>query len=61
MIFTKQKHDSIFYRKYKKFDILKFKETLNRELMKYDFNNIDYEHFHEVMISIVNAHAPSKK
>ena len=25
--------------------------------MKHDFNNVDYEHFHEIMISIFNTHA----
>ena len=61
MFFTKQKHETIFYRNYKKFDNLKFKEALNRELMKHDLNNIDYEDFHEIVLSILNAHAPLKK
>ena len=60
MYFTKQKHETIFYRNYKKFDNLKFKGTLNRELMKL-VNNIDYEIFHETVLSILNAHAPLKK
>ena len=29
--------------------------------MKHDLNNTEYEHFHEIMISIFNAHAPLKK
>ena len=29
--------------------------------MKHDLNNIDYEHFHEIVLSILNAHAPLKK
>ena len=61
MYFTKQKHEIIFYRNYKKFDNLKFKEALNRELMKHDLNNIDYENFQEIVLSILNAHAPLKK
>ena len=61
MFFTKQKHETIFYRNYKKFDNLKFKEALNRELMKHDLNNIDYEIFHDIVLSILNAHAPLKK
>ena len=61
MFFTKQKHETIFYRNYKKFDNLKFKEALNRELMKHDLNNIDYENFQEIVLSILNAHAPLKK
>ena len=61
MFFTKQKHETIFYRNYKKFDNLKFKEGLNRELMKHNLNNIDYEIFLEIMLSILNAHATLKK
>ena len=61
MFFTKQKHETIFYRNYKKFDNLKFKEGLNGELMKHNLNNIDYEIFHEIMLSILKAHATSKK
>ena len=61
MYFTKQKHEAIFYRNYKKTDNLKFKEAINRELMKHDLNNIDYEIFHGIVLSILNAHAPLKK
>ena len=61
MVFTKQKHEIIFYRNYKKFGNLKLKEALNRELMKHDLNNIYYENFPEIVFSILNAHAPLKK
>ena len=61
MYFTKQKYETIFYRDYKRFDNLKFKDALNRELIKHDVNNIDYEIFHETVLSILNAHAPLKK
>ena len=61
MYFTKQKHEIIFCRNYKKIDNLKFKEALNRELIKHDLNNIDYEVFHKIVHSILNAHAPLKK
>ena len=56
MFFTKKKQ-TIFYMNLKKSDSLKF----NRELMKHDLNNIDYENFHEIVLSILNAHAPLKK
>ena len=29
--------------------------------MKHDLNNIDYENFPEIVLSILNAHAPLKK
>ena len=45
MYFTKQKLETIFHRNYEKFDNLKFKEAINRELMKHDANIIDYEIF----------------
>ena len=50
-----------FYRNYKKFDNLKFKEALDRELVKHDLNNIGYENFREIVLSILNAYAPLKK
>ena len=59
--FTKHKYETIFYRNYKKFDNHKFKKALNRELMKLDLNIIDYEIFHEIVLSIINAHVPLKK
>ena len=61
MFFRKKKHETNFYRNSKNFDNLKFKEALNRELMKHDLNNIDYEYFHEIVLSILNAHAPLRK
>ena len=59
--FTKQKHETIFYKKYIAFDNLKFKEALNRELTKHDVNIIDYEIFHKTVLPILNAHTPLKK
>ena len=61
MYFTRQRHETIFYRNYKKTDNLKFKEALNGELIKHDVNNVDYEIFHEIELSILNAHVPIKK
>ena len=37
------------------------KEALNRELMKHDLNNMDPEIFHEIVLSVLNAHSPLKK
>ena len=49
MYFTKQKHDPSSTGTIK---------SLNRELMKHDVNNIDYEIVHETVLSIFNAHTP---
>ena len=42
----------------KSFDNLKFKEAVNRELMKHDVNNIDYEIVNYIVLSIRNGHTP---
>ena len=61
MLFTKQKHETVFYRNYKKLDNLKYKEALNRESMKHGLNNIGYKNFRNIVLSVLNAHAPLKK
>ena len=61
MLFTKQKHETVFYRNYKKLDNLKYKEALNRESMKHGLNNIGYKNLRNIVLSVLNAHAPLKK
>ena len=61
MFFSKQKHDTVFFRNYKKFDNSAFREALNRELLKYDLNNIEYDTFQEIIVSLLNAYTPLKK
>ena len=61
MFFSKQKHETVFLRNYKKFDNSAFTETLNRELLKYDLNNIEYDTFQEIIVSLLNVYAPLKK
>ena len=39
MLFSIQKYKTIFFRNHKKFDNSVFREALNKELLKYDFNN----------------------
>ena len=56
--FAKRKHEIVFYNDYKKFDNLKFKETVNRELIKHDVNNIDHVIFHEILLSILKRLKP---
>ena len=61
MFFSKQKHETVLLRNYKKFDNSAFREALNRELLKYDLNNIEYDTFHEIIVSLLNLYAPLKK
>ena len=34
---------------------------LNRELLKYDLNNVEYDKFQEIIVSLLNVYAPLKK
>ena len=61
MFFSKPKHDTVFFQNYKKFDNSAFTEGLNRELLKYDLNNIEYDTFQEIFVSLLNVYAPLKK
>ena len=61
MFFSKQKHETVFFRNYKKFDNSAFREALSRKLLKYDFNNIEYDTFQEIIVSLLNVYAPLKK
>ena len=36
------------------------KKALNIEITKHDVNNVDFGIFHEILLSILNAHAPLK-
>ena len=61
MFFSKQKHETVFFRNYKKFDNSAFREALNRELLKYDLSNIEYDTFQESIVFLLNVYAPLKK
>ena len=55
MFSSKQKHETVFFRNYKQFDNSAF------ELQKYDLNNIEYDTFQEIIVSLLNVYAPLKK
>ena len=57
MFFSKQKHETVFFRN---FHNSAFREALNRELLKYDLNNIEYDTFQEIIVSLLNVCAPLK-
>ena len=61
MFFSKQKHETVFFRNYKKFDNSAFREALSRELLKYDLSNIEYDTFQEIIVSLLTIYAPLKK
>ena len=43
--FTKQIHETN-----RRFDNLKFKESLNGELVKHNVNDVNYEIFHDILL-----------
>ena len=61
MFFSKQKHETVFFRNYNKFDNSAFREALNRELLKYDLNNIEYDTFQKIIVSLLHVYAPLNK
>ena len=61
MFFSKQKHETVFFRNYKKFDNSTFREALNRELLKYDLSNVEYDTFQEIIVSLLNLYSLLKK
>ena len=61
MFFSKQVHETVFFRNYKKFDNSAFREPLNRELLKYDLSNIKYDTLQEIIVSLLNVYATLNK
>ena len=61
IFFSKQKHEIIFFRNYKYSDDSAFREALNRELLKYDLNNIEFDTFQEIIVSLLIVYAPFQK
>ena len=59
--FPKQKPNIVSYRSYKRFRNNSFRTELDNELLKYDLCNIEYQHFLNIFLDILNKHAPIKK
>ena len=59
--YHKDKHNTVYYRNYKSFDNLIFKDELIRETSKHDINNIQFDVFESTMLNILNKHAPLKQ
>ena len=58
--FKKKKPKIISYRDYKHFSNISYKQELLGELHKTDINNIDYLEFDNIVLDILNRHAPIK-
>ena len=59
--FPKQKPRVVIHRQYKNFRNDYFGIELENALLKYDFNNIDYDNFIKTFLTVLDKHAPIKK
>ena len=59
--FPKQKPKDVIHRQYKNFRSDYFRIKLENALLKYDFNNIDYDNFIKTFLTVLDKHAPMKK
>ena len=58
--FPKSKPKIVNYRDYRNFRDDEFRAELDNEILKHDINNIEYQHFLNIFIEILNEHAPMK-
>ena len=58
--FPKPKPKIVYYRDYRNFRNDEFGAELDNEILKQDINNIEYQHFLNILIGILNKHAPMK-
>ena len=58
--FPKPKPKIVNYREYRNFRNDEFRAELDNEILKHDINNIEYQHFLNIFIEILNKHAPMK-
>ena len=58
--FPKPKQKILNYRDYRNFQNDEFRAELDNEILKHDINNIEYQHFLNIFVEILNKHAPMK-
>ena len=58
--FPKPKPKIVNYRDYRNFRNDEFRAELDNEVLKHDINIIEYQHFLNILIEILNKHAPMK-
>ena len=59
--FAKQKPRVVIHPQYKNFRNEYFRIELENTLLKYDFNNIDYDSFIKIFLTVLDKHASIKK
>ena len=58
--FSKPKPKIVNYRDYRNFRNDEFRAELDNDILKHDINNIEYQHFLNIFIEILNKHASLK-
>ena len=59
--FPKLKPTVVNYRDYRNFRNEEFRAQLDNEILKQDINNMEYQHFLNIFIEVLNKHAPMKQ
>ena len=59
--FPKLKPKVVNYRDYRKFHNEEFSALLDNEILKHDISNMEYQHFFNIFIEVLNKHAPMKQ
>ena len=59
--FPKLKQKVVNSRDYRKFLNDKFRAELDNEILKHDIDNMEYQHFLNIFIKVLNKHAPMKQ
>ena len=61
MFYTKQKHDTVFYRTYKTSESKKSMTQVKNELMKFDISNIEFQTLDNILPSVLIENVPLNK
>ena len=59
--FPKLRPKVVCYRNYRNFRNEEFRAQLDNEILKHDINNMEYQHFLNIFIEVLNKHAPMKQ
>ena len=61
IFYTKQKHDTVFYRTYKTSESKKSMTQVENELMKFDISNIEFQTLDNILSSVLIENVPLKQ
>ena len=59
--YKKKEPSKITYRSYKNFNGADFRKDLSDSLQNYNHDSMEYEHFNEIFMNVLDSHAPTKQ